>query len=299
MLPSHSLVCVLAAIALLSGCDRPSGIFTPAQSAGPDSNLAPTVPAPVSSSAASPEEAIALRRLAAQWPQTPEQARPDSMVHQLLGRHVLPGWPDGSRVLLVYASRLDSQSCNACSPELSFFEFRISPVTDPPTLVMASLKAASLGYGGEAPRCQVQALGGRRYAIVCRWNANAQGVYQLLSVLMPIGGRMREVFGEEIGGSHDQFIGPEGRLIDVSWKSFYRFLPGPGPTLDLHLERQFLASRQFLLDPGQGPFAQELTADGRVPTYRVYRFDGQRYRRVLAEQRPPSTDHEGWRDSDR
>ncbi|WP_170073135.1 hypothetical protein, partial [Malikia granosa] len=141
--------------------------------------------------------------------------------------------------------------------------------------------------------------GGRRYAIVCRWNANAQGVYQLLSVLMPTGGRMREVFGAEIGGSHDRFIGPEGRLIDVSWKSFYRFLPGPGPTLDLHLERQFLASRQFLLDPGQGPFAQELTADGRVPTYQVYRFDGQRYRRVLAEQRPPSTDHEGWWDSER
>lgn len=221
------------------------------------------------------------------------------MVHQLLGRHELPGWPDGSRFLLVYASRLDSQSCNACAPDLSFFEFQISAVTNQPTLVMASLKAVSIGYGGEAPRYQVQALGGRRYAIVCRWNANAQGVFQLLSVLMPIGGRMREVFGEEIGSSHDQVIGAEGNLSYVSWKSFYRFLPGPGPTLDLHLERQLLASRQFLLDPGQGPFAQEFTADGRVPTYRVYRFDRQRYRRVLAEQRPPSTDHEGWRDSDR
>ena len=298
MLPSPSLLCLLVPLAMLAGCDRPSGIFKSPQSVEPDSNVAPAVPAPVTSSAALPEEAIALRRLAAQWPQTPEQAGHDSMVHQLLGRHVLPGWPDGSRLLLVYASRLNSQSCNACSPDLSFFEFRINTTADRPTLVMASLKAMSIGYRGEAPRYQVQALDGRRYAIVCRWNANAQGVYQLLSVLMPIGGRMREVFGEEIAGSHDQVVGPAGRLSYVSWKSFYRFLPGPGPTMDLHLERQFLASRQFLLDPRKSPFAQELTADGRVPTYRVYRFDGQRYRRVLAEQRPSSRDHDGWWDSD-
>ncbi len=53
----------------------------------------------------------------------------------------------------------------------------------------------------------------------------------------------------------------------------------------------------MLLDPRNGPLSDELTADGSVPTRLVYRFDGEQFRLVMADQRPPRADHKGWRDS--
>ena len=271
---------------LLSGCDRMPDAATLTASVVPADLEEPVIPAQL------PEEAIALRRLEAQWPQTAAEAKQDPMHHALLGRHMLPQLRAGNRMLLVYASRLSSADCNACSPDLSFFEFQISAANAQPVLVMASVKAASLGYASEAPNHQVQLLGGKLYAVVMNWNENAQGSYSLLSVLMPVAGKMREVFNEQMGGSHDQVVGTQGSMVHVDWKTDYSFQHGPGPYLDLHLERHFLEGQRLLLDPRNSPVARELTADGRVPSHLIYRFDGQRYRRVLAEQFPMRKNYE-------
>lgn len=295
------MVGVLTALALLAGCDRPSGTATPTQSVTPQANVEQVPHEPATPAAASPEELIAMQRLKAQWSPSLERAKGDAVTHLLQSRHELPGSKNGSRILLIYTSRFNYYSCNACHPDLSFFEFDIDPVTGKPTLIMASLKAARMGYADVAPEHWVQPMVGKRYAVVFHWTTQAQGIHRLLFILMPIKGRMREVFGEMIGSEYDRGsdeYNPTALLQTAHWKSIFRFQPGPGHYPDLHLERQFLESRKHLLDPRKGPFSEELTADGRVPTYLVYRFDGRRYRRVLAEQRPLRKNHEDWWDSD-
>lgn len=299
MMRIRSTLCMLTALALLAGCDRSSETAAPAQPVEPQAQVEPVSQEPATSTVASPEELIALRRLQAKWnPASEGIAGGDTVHHVLHGRHELPGSKNGSRILLIYASRLDSHSCNACHPDLSFFEFKIDPVTAKTSLVMASLNAARMGYAGMAPKHRVQPMGGKRYAIAFYWKMNAQGIHRYLSIVMPIKGRMREVFHDMVASDYSRFSYGPSELDAVRWKSFYRFQTGPGPYPDLHLERQLLESRKYLLDPRRGPFTEELTANGRVPTYLVYRFNGQRYRRVLAEQRPQRKNHEDWWDSD-
>lgn len=113
MRPMHSLACVLTALALLTGCDRPSGSATTAEATvTPGATGQPDLPAP------SPEEAIALSRLAAHWPLSPDQAEGQRVQHRLLGRNELPESVEEQRRLLVYASRPAGHDCNACSPDL-------------------------------------------------------------------------------------------------------------------------------------------------------------------------------------
>jgi hypothetical protein len=277
MRPTQTLACVLTALALLASCDRPSGptTTTEASSATTVALTTPGHPAP------SPEEAIALSRLAAHWPLSPDQVEGQRVEHRLLGRHELSQSVGEQRRLLVYSSRPGGHDCNACSPDLSFFEFQLDPADQSPRLVMASLAAVSLGYAGEAPQARVQALGGDRYAVLLSWEAFAQGSSSQLLMLTPIEGRMREVLFEEIGASHEQVI-DRNTTVNVEWTTDYRFLPGPGPYLDLHLKRHFIKGKRWLLDPVRGPFASELTAQGQVPTELVYRFDGQRMQLVMS-----------------
>lgn len=278
MRPTQTLACVLTALALLAGCDSPSGptTTTEASTATTVALTTPGHPAP------SPEEAIALSRLAAHWPLSPDQAEGQRMEHRLLGRHELPQSVGEQRRLLVYSSRPGGHDCNACSPDLSFFEFQLDPADQSQRLLIASLAAVSLGYAGEAPQARVQALGGDRYAVLLSWKEFAQGSTSLLAILTPVEDRMREIWLEEIGASHEQVI-DRNTTVDVEWTSDYRFLPGSGLYLDLHLKRHFITGKRLLLDPAKSPFSSELTAQGQVPSELVYRFDGQRFLRVLAQ----------------
>ncbi len=276
MRPTHSLACVLAALALLAGCERtapgrtgagmpPVPIAQPAEAQAPDS----------------PEEVIALQRLVAHRDWNKNRSASDTVVHQLAGRYQLPEPGGQQRTLLIYASRGSQHDCSACAPALSFFEFVPGQAGQAPRLLLADLAAVSLGYAGEAPKTRVQALGGDRYLVLLTWEAFAQGSSSQLLMLTPVKGRMREVFSEAIGGSHTQVIDRE-TTIEVEWEADYRFQPGPGPYLDLHLRRRFIAGKHWLLDPVRGPFASERTAQGKVPTELVYRFDGQRMKLVMS-----------------
>ena len=118
-------------------------------------------------------------------------------------------------------------------------------------------------------------------AVLLTWEEFAQGSFSQLSVLTPVGGRMVEVFQDQVGGQHD-VLNQSGDLSEVDWETAIRFQPGSGPYLDLHLRRRFIMGRRWLLDPVRGPFASELTAQGQVPTELVYRFDGQRMKLVMS-----------------
>ena len=272
----HSLACWLAALALLVGCERTA----------PERAGAGMLPAPIAQPAAaeaphSPEEVIALQRLLAQRDWDENRSASDTIVHQLVGRHQLPELVGRNHSLLIYASRGSQYDCMACSPALSFFEFEQSQAGQAPRMVLADIAAVSLGYAGEGPKTRVQALGNDRYAVLLTWEAFAQGSSSRLFMLTPVKGRMREVFFEEIGGSHTQVIDRD-TTIEVEWETNYRFQPGPGPYLDLHLQRRFITGKRWLLDPVRGPFASELTAQGKVPTELIYRFDGLRMSRVMS-----------------
>ncbi|MEN9905164.1 MAG: hypothetical protein RLZZ555_1729 [Pseudomonadota bacterium] len=210
MRPQVVQACVLAALALLAGCDYPPGLFQVIKTAGPQATAAPT-----------PEELIALDRLRAHWPRPPDQAEHESVGHHLLGRFALPPTASGPRTLLVYASRRADHDCNACAPDLSFFEFQAGLAGQQPTLRLSSLAALALGYAGEPPGVQVQALGGERYAVRLTWEEFAQGSTGMLSVLVPVKGMMREVLRQEISGSHDLQIAP-GQIIGVEWETDLR-----------------------------------------------------------------------------
>jgi len=305
------MVCALAALALLAGCERmapertgkpPAPIIQPAD---------PDTPAPpaedkadqkvlVQEAPRSPEEEIALQRLMAHRDWDENRIGSDTVVHWLLGRHPLPDSVGQHRTLLVYASRGSQYDCMACLPGVSFFEFEHDATSGKPRLLMASVKAApQLGYVGEAPLHRMELLGKGRYAVVFHGNSYSMGIYPMLTVFTPVRGQMRQVFDAAIGGSHEMMYGKGGRSVSVEWQSYYAFRPGPGPHLDLHLERRLLSDRRVLLDPRDGPLSDELTADGRVPTRLVYRFDGKQFIRVMADQRPPRADHKGWQDSER
>lgn len=290
----------LSAVVLLSGCERTATQPTPTTTAATSAEQASQAhPGAVEIAAQSAEEIAALRRLTAHWSAAPDNSY-GQMQHVLVGRHVVPGTQDGgTHLLLVYASRPVNHDCSACVPNLSFFEFQPGSGHAAPSLVMASLAAASLGYAGEPPHHRIHALGDKRYGVSLVWNEYGQGIYSSLALLTPINGQMREVFAEQIGTNHDQLVGAHGSAsTPVHWKTLYRFSPGPASLQDLHLERHFLAGKRFLLDAKNGPFAAELTSDGRVPTHLVYRFDGQRYQRVLASQRAPQHHGEHWWSSD-
>lgn len=267
---TRSLACVpvLTALALTAGCGRQSELATTAAATETPGATGQTGhPAP------SLEEAIALIRLATHWPRSTNQAESQRVQHRLLGRHELPQSTGEQRRLLIYASRAAVHDCNACSPDLSFFEFQLDPPDQSPRLVMASLAAVSLGYAGEDPHARVQALGGDRYAIMLNWEEFAQGRSSLLSVLTPVEGRMREVFLDEVGGQHD-LVTLSGELAEIEWETDIRFLPGPVPYRDLHLQRRFITGKRWLIDPVQSPLASPLTAQGKVPSEMVYRFNG-------------------------
>lgn len=67
---------------------------------------------------------------------------------------------------------------------------------------------------------------------------------------------MRKVFDETIGGLQD-LHNQEGEDLGVMyWKSFYSFRPGPGPCLDLYLERHFLENQRWLRDAHYGEFSE-------------------------------------------
>ena len=307
------MVWVLATLALLAGCERTAperaGAGTPPapidQRADPDRPTAPAEDkeqqkALVQEAPRSPEEEIALQRLMAHRDWDDNRIGSDTVVHWLLGRHQLPESVGQHRTLLVYASRGSQYDCMACLPGVSFFEFERDPSGGKPRLLMASVKTApQLGYAGEAPLHRLELLGKRRYAVVFHGNTYSMGIYPMLTVFTPVRGQMRQVFDAAIGGSHDMMYGKSGRSVSVEWQSYYAFRPGPGHYLDLHLERRLLSDRRVLLDPREGPLSDELTADGRVPTYLVYRFDGDLFRPVVADQRPPRPSHKGWRDSAR
>lgn len=122
--------------------------------------------------------------------------------------------------------------------------------------------------------------------------------FLLVAVLTPGAGRMRKVFGALIGASQSWPVAHGDEPAEVGWQSYYGLRPGPGPYLDLHLERRFEYGRRVLLDPRHGPLANELTSDGRVPNYLVYRFDGRRFRLVAADWRQPRRHHGGWWNSE-
>ncbi len=56
--------------------------------------------------------------------------------------------------------------------------------------------------------------------------------------------------------------------------------------MDLYLERHFLENQRWLRDAHYGEFSEESCVRGQVQTRLIHRFDGQRYRRVLAGQQP-------------
>ena len=297
------LACLLAALALLAGC-KPAAPESTAYSMPPAASE-PAEPAEpsdvplVQAAPGSPEEVIALRRLKAYRKWINIRLGGDTVVHVLQARHDLAPVTGDNRTLLVYSSRGARYDCSACVPVSSFFEFRHDPASGRPRLVMASIAAFQNGYGGETLQHRLVALGQRRYAVVFHGDTYGQGVYSELAVLTPVGGRMREVFGALIGASQSWPIGePVRELAEVEWQAYYGLRPGPGPYLDLHLERRFLHGRRALLDPRHGPLADELTADGRVPNYLVYRFDGSRFRLVAADWRQPRRHHGGWWDSE-
>mgnify|MGYP000907603764 CR=1 FL=1 len=310
------MVWVLAALALLAGCERTpperAGSGTPTapttQSADPDTPASPAEEDEdreqqkvlVQEAPRSPEEEIALQRLKAHRDWDDNRIGDDTVVHWLLGRHQLPDSVGRHRTLLIYASRGSQYDCMACLPGVSFFEFERDPSGGKPRLLMASVKAdPRLGYAGEAPLHRLEILGKGLYAVVFHGNTYSMGIYPMLTVFTLVRGEMRQVFDAAIGGSHGMMYGKGGRSVSVEWQSYYAFRPGPGPYLDLHLERRLLSDRRVLLDPREGPLSDELTTDGRVPTYLVYRFDGDLFRPVVADQRPPRPSHKGWRDSAR
>ena len=301
LVASRSLA-ALSAVVLLSGCERTPTPTTAAATAETVAEQASQAhPGAVEMVAQSAEEIAALQRLKTHWSATTAtDSSFGQMQHVLLGRHVVPGTQDGgTHLLLVYASRPVTHDCSACVPDLSFFEFQPESGQAAPSLVMTSLAAASLGDAGEPPHHRVHAWGDKRYGVSLFWNEYGQGIYSSLALLTPINGQMREVFAEQIGANHDQVVGAHGgEFTSVHWKTLYRFSPGSASLQDLHLERHFLAGKRFLLDTKTGPFAAELTSDGRVPTHMVYRFDGQRYQRVLASQRAPQHHGEHWWSSD-
>lgn len=279
----------LSVAVLLSGCER-----TPIQ---PRATTALAEADTVGMAAQSAEEIAALQRLRTHWAATTAtDSSFGQMQHVLLGRHVVPGTQDGGpHLLLVYASRPVTNDCNACVPNLSLFEFQPESDQAVPSLVMASLAVVSLGYAGEPPHYRVHALGDKRYGVSLFWHEYGQGVYSSMALLTPINGLMQEVFADQIGANRDWVVGAHGgEFTSVHWKTLYRFSPGSASLQDLHLKRQFLAGKRFLLDTKTGPFAAELTSDGHVPTHLVYRFDGQRYQRVLTSQRAPQHHGEHW-----
>lgn len=288
----------LIGLALLAGCDRtpptsgPAPTSTPAAAmqseAGNSQAQAPVVNRP-------PDEEIALQRLQAHWA---SQENGQAFEHRRLERLLLPDAAYGNHFILGYASRAPDDTCSACMPSLSFFEFRRDADDSQPRLLRAYVAAVKLGYAGQAPHPRLQMLGRHRYAITLFWASYGMGVYPQLTVLMPIRGRMRKVFDETIGGQYDLHNREMQDLGFVYWKSLYSFQPGPGLYPDLHLERHFLENRSWLRDARHGEFANEPSVNGQVPTRLVYRFDGRRYRRVIADQRPPRKHYECWKDSD-
>lgn len=214
---------------------------------------------------------MALQQLSTHWPHK-GPTEPDAMQHVLAGRHVLPPVANSPRFLLIYASRRGSQDCNACAPELSFFEFTRGGDGQAPTLGMASVAAMALGYAGDAPQTHIQPLGEARYAVLLSWEEYAQGSATLLSVVLPREGQMREVLREAMDVEYEQTIAP-GVVINVAWRTEYRFQPGARGTLDLHLHRHVIEGASFLLDPTQNPWGWPLTTEGRVRTSMVFGLD--------------------------
>ena len=302
----------LAGLALLAGCDQtpphsgptttvtptaasPTGPASPPETVADKSSDRDDSQAPAPVTQPSPEEAIALQRLQAYW-----LGRENEQVieHRQLEPLPLPDWSRGSRFILTYASRGHLETCSACLPWLSFFEFRRGTGEAPPRLVRADIAVIQLGYRGQAPRPRLQMLGQHRYAITFFWASHGMGTYPRLTVLTRIKGRMRDVFDEAIGGFHDLYEGEGKEMSLVYWKSFHSFQPGRGPYPDLHVERHFLENQRWLRDARHGAFADEPSVNGQVPTRLVYRFDGRRYRRVIADQHPPRQHYECWKDSD-
>jgi hypothetical protein len=199
----------LAALVLMTGCARPQWM---SQTPPPGANREAAQP---------PEDAIALNRLRAYWPQPDDQAEQDRFRHERVARLELPPLFNGQRLLLVYASRRTGYDCNACSPELSFFEFQTGRDAQAPVLHMASLAAIALGYAGVAPSVRLQTFRSGHYAVVLTWEEFAQGSTTMLSVLTNGEGLMHEVLRQEIGGSHDLQIVP-GQIIGLDWFTDFR-----------------------------------------------------------------------------
>lgn len=300
----------LTGFALLAGCDRPTATSgpTPISTSAVTSSARPAPPSEtateVSSNAdseaqtpgvnPSPEEMIARQRLQAHWANLEEGK---IIKHRLLARLELPDASSGDHFILSYASRTPGDTCSACAPSLSFFEFRRDTDDIPPRLLRAYVAALELGYAGQAPRPRLQMLGRHRYAITFFWATYGMGVHPQLTVVMPIKGRMQEVFNETIGGQHDVHSDENGFEF-VYWKSFHSFQPGPGPYLDLHIERHFLENQRWLRDDRYGEFRSEPRINGQVPMRLIYRFDGQHYRRVIADLQSPRKHYACWKDSD-
>ncbi len=295
----HHLACLLTALALLTGC-KPAPPESATYTALPVASD-PTEPHDTRLVQAAPnsrEEVIALRRLMAHKKWKDIRNHDEEIVHVLQARHDLAPVLGEDGILLVYSSRGALYDCSACVPVSSFFEFRRDPASGKPRLMMASIAVTRQGYGGETLQHRLVTLGRRQYAVVFHGETYGQGVYSELSVLTPFGGRMREVFSRLIGATHSWPGQKSDELAEVGWQSYYGLRPGTGPYLDLHLERRFLYGRRELLDARNGPLNHELTANGRVPNYLIYRFDGRRFHRVAAEWRQPRLNHDGWWDSE-
>lgn len=268
--------CVLLALGLLGACDQRSAPPTELDGA------VSTAMRQVLGRSASPEELIAQKKLAEHWPERSDAPEQERMRHVLLGRHVLPFEHKPVRVLLVYASQAAGAgaNCNACRPELSFFEFQVAD-SKRRTLTMASVAAVSLGYGGEAPRYKVELLSGKKYVVIFTWDEYGQGVHTLLSMLAPINGGMRVVFAEQMRGNYDQVIGSSGATVHVEWSTRYNFKRGVGDYPDLQLERDSLDGHEVLLGLQKGPLENTLATDSRMPSQLTYRFDWVRCRYVV------------------
>lgn len=200
------------------------------------------------------------------------------LVHNLAGNYNLI-YKGREGMVLVTATATEKFDCHACAPYLSFFEFE--NVDDSWSLVTTDICAYRAGSWGEPPRLSVRVLAEERYAVFMEDGYMAQGhITSVTTVIARIGNSFQEVLC-----ILDSESSPNEEGDNVGWQSNFEPIVCATGLYDLRVTRWGDPNSEgmvFIGNADEQTFRNDVASlDGKIRPIDIFRFNGQKYVRVL------------------